>query len=111
MVSKAAERLNKLRTGNLLLNLGMDVEISENFSKRCFSRLSSENDLQQPLLCSRLHTCSCSPFSTYILHRGLYKSDAPTPCSKSENDWCWWVQTTLLRNLALLGGRMSWREI
>ena len=45
MVSKAAERLNKLRTGNLLLNLGMDVEISENFSKRCFSRLSSENDL------------------------------------------------------------------
>lgn len=41
-MSKAAERLNKLRTGNPLLNLGMDVEISENFSKRCFSRLSSE---------------------------------------------------------------------
>lgn len=69
MVSKAAERLNKLRTGNLRLNLGMDVEISENFSKRCFSRLSSEND------------------------------------------WCWRAQTTLLRNLALLEGRKSWREI
>ena len=41
-MSKAAERLNKLRTGNPLLNLGMGVEISENFSKRCFSRLSSE---------------------------------------------------------------------
>ena len=41
-MSKAAERLNKLRTGNRLFNLGMGVEISENFSKRCFSRLSSE---------------------------------------------------------------------
>ena len=41
-MSKAAERLNKLRTGTPLLNLGMDVEITENFGKRCFSHLSSE---------------------------------------------------------------------
>ena len=34
-MSKAADRLNKLRTGNRLFNLGMGVEISENFSKRC----------------------------------------------------------------------------
>ena len=34
-MSKAADRLNKLRTGNPLFNLGMGVEISENFSKRC----------------------------------------------------------------------------
>lgn len=41
-MSKAAERLNKLRTGTPLLNLGMDVEITENFGKRCFGHLSSE---------------------------------------------------------------------